>query len=149
MAARSILVVLGLMLMLAASIGSRSALALGDEPRAGETITQYMTPAILPLVFPGADKIGEVGGTPPTAAVYRDGRQVGYVFSTWDVTQSKGFSNRPLILLVGIVVLAGSGRNDATRLPTWTTRPLQHLSNVHAAGLRCTAHSLLPSGSRR
>jgi NosR/NirI family transcriptional regulator, nitrous oxide reductase regulator len=102
MAARSIPVVLGLMLMLVASIGSRSALALGDEPRAGETITQYMTPAILPLVFPGADKIGEVGGTPPTAAVYRDGRQVGYVFSTWDVTQSKGFSDRPLILLVGI-----------------------------------------------
>jgi NosR/NirI family transcriptional regulator, nitrous oxide reductase regulator len=103
MSARSIRpVVLGLMLMLATSAGSSSVLALGDEPKAGETVTQYMTPAILPLIFPGADKIGEVGGAPPAAPVYRDGRQVGYVFSTWDVTQSKGFSNRPLILLVGI-----------------------------------------------
>src|SRR5262249_36949576 len=33
---------------------------------------------------------------------YKEGRQVGYLFSTWDATQSKGFSNRPLILLVGV-----------------------------------------------
>ena len=38
---------------------------------------------------------------------------MGYVFSTWDVTQSKGFSNRALILLVGIDL---TGRITAARL---------------------------------
>jgi NosR/NirI family transcriptional regulator, nitrous oxide reductase regulator len=93
----------GLVLLIAAMIGSSSALAaLGEEPKPGETVTQYLTPAILEAIFPGADKVGVVGGTPPAAPVYKGGRQVGYLFSTWDVTQSKGFSNRPLILLVGI-----------------------------------------------
>jgi len=54
------------------------------------------------MMFPGAEKVGEVDSVPPSAAVYKDRRQVGYLFSTWDVTQSKGFSNRPLILLVGL-----------------------------------------------
>src|SRR6185369_2581901 len=68
-----------------------SAWALGEEPRAGETITQYLTPAILEDIFPGADKVGEVMGTPPAAAIFKGNRQLGYLFSTWDVTQSKGF----------------------------------------------------------
>jgi NosR/NirI family transcriptional regulator, nitrous oxide reductase regulator len=91
-----------LVLVMAASLGSSSAQALGDEPKPGETVTQYLTPDILEMIFPGADKLGEVGGTPPAAAVFRQGRQLGYLFSTWDVTQSKGFSNRPFVLLVGV-----------------------------------------------
>ena len=63
----------------------------------GETITQYLTPALLEMIFPGAENVGEVGGVPPSAAVYKGGRQVGYLFSTWDVTQSKGFSDQPLV----------------------------------------------------
>jgi NosR/NirI family transcriptional regulator, nitrous oxide reductase regulator len=89
--------------LLAASFLGSDARATGDEPVAGrETVTQYLTPEILQVIFPGADKVGEVGGVPPAAPVYRDGRQVGYVFSTWDVTQSKGFSDQPLILLAGL-----------------------------------------------
>jgi len=95
--------VLGSILLLAMGRGSVSASAMGSEPVGGnETVTQYLTPATLEAIFPGADKVGEVGGSPPAAPIYRGGRQVGYLFSTWDVTQSKGFSNRPLILLVGI-----------------------------------------------
>ena len=90
-------------ILLAGSLGGRSARAMGDEPVTGrETVTQYLTPAILQMIFPGADKVGEVGGVPPSAAVYENGRPLGYLFSTWDVTQSKGFSNRPLVLLVGL-----------------------------------------------
>src|SRR5215472_8799437 len=96
-------VVLGSVVLLAGSLAGSRAPAMGDEPlTGGETITQYLTPAILEMLFPGAEKVGEVGGAPPSAAVYKEGRQVGYLFSTWDATQSKGFSNRPLILLVGI-----------------------------------------------
>src|ERR1700730_17217332 len=92
----------GILLVLAVSLMSSSAQALGDEPNAGETLTQYLTPAILEAIFPGADKVGEVSGTPPAAAVLKAGRLLGYLFSSWDVTQSKGFSHRPLVLLVGI-----------------------------------------------
>jgi NosR/NirI family transcriptional regulator, nitrous oxide reductase regulator len=95
-------VALSLWLALATVSTSETARALGEEPKPGETVTQYLTPAILAMIFPGADKVGAVDGTPPAAPVYKDGRQLGYVFSTWDVTQSKGFSDQPLILLVGI-----------------------------------------------
>ena len=106
--------VLGSVLGLAACLCAMSAHATGIDPVAGsETVTQYLTPAILDTIFPGADKVGEVGGTPPAAPVYKGPRQVGYLFSTWDVTQSKGFSNRPLILLVGIDL---SGHIAAARL---------------------------------
>jgi len=91
-----------LILAIATGFCARSAWALAEEPKSGETITQYLTPAILEEVFPGADKVGEVMGTPPAAAIFKGDRQLGYLFSTWDVVQSKGFSNRPLILLVGI-----------------------------------------------
>jgi NosR/NirI family transcriptional regulator, nitrous oxide reductase regulator len=92
----------GIILVLALSLISSSAQALGDEPNAGETLTQYLTPAILEAIFPGADKVGEVSGTPLAAAVFKAGRPLGYLFSSWDVTQSKGFSHRALVLLVGI-----------------------------------------------
>jgi NosR/NirI family nitrous oxide reductase transcriptional regulator len=87
---------------IAAALGASNAWGLGDEPRPGETVTQYLTPEILQALFPGADKVGEVSGTPPAASVSKGGHQLGYLFSTWDVTQSKGFSNRALILLVGV-----------------------------------------------
>src|SRR5579864_852354 len=91
-----------LVLLLNWLLASANAWALGDEPVMGETITQYLTPVILQSLFPGADKIGEVGGTPPAAAVYQAGQPIGYVFSTWDVTRSRGFSNRAVVLLVGL-----------------------------------------------
>ena len=87
-------------------LASANAWALGDEPVMGETVTQYLTPAILQSLFPAADPIGVVDGTPPAAAVYKAGQPIGYIFSTWDVTRSRGFSNRPIVLLVG-VSLAG------------------------------------------
>jgi len=101
------------LLLLAAVFASGRAWAFGEEPRAGETVTQYLTPAILEALFPGADKVGEVSGTPPAAPVSKAGQQLGYIFSTWDVTQSKGFSNRPLVLLIGISL---AGRVTAARL---------------------------------
>jgi NosR/NirI family nitrous oxide reductase transcriptional regulator len=107
-------VVLTCTVLLAGNLAGGRARAMGDEPAAGrETVTQYLTPAILEMTFPGADKVGEVGDVPPSAAVYKGGRQVGYLFSTWDVTRSKGFSNRPLILLVGLDL---GGRITGARL---------------------------------
>src|ERR1700726_67729 len=102
-----------LVLVIAMGFTATLAWALGDEPRSGPTVTQYLTPEILQSIFPGADKVGEVEGTPPAVSISKGGRQLGYVFSTWDVTQSKGFSNRPLILLVGLDL---GGRITGARL---------------------------------
>jgi transcriptional regulator of nitric oxide reductase len=95
--------VLGSAVVLAGISVDGTARAMGDEPApGGQTVNQYLNPAIVQLVFPGAERVGEVGGLPPAAPVYKRGRQAGYLFSTWDVTQSKGFSNQPLVLLVGL-----------------------------------------------
>ena len=48
---------------IAAAFGASNAWGLGDEPRPGETVTQYLTPEILQALFPGADNVGEVGGS--------------------------------------------------------------------------------------
>jgi NosR/NirI family transcriptional regulator, nitrous oxide reductase regulator len=123
---RKLLTLMG-MLLLATSLGGGTARAvLGEEPRPGETVTQYLTPQILTMIFPGADKIGEVGGTPPAAPVYKGGTMLGYIFSTWDVTQSKGFSNRPIVLLVGLDL---HGRVAGVRL-------VHHSEPIAILGLR-------------
>jgi hypothetical protein len=81
-------VVLGSLVLLAANLGGAPAHGMSDEPATrGETVIQYLTPAILEMVFPG---VGEVGGIPPSAAVYKGGQEVGYLFSTWDVSNRKG-----------------------------------------------------------
>ena len=96
-------IVLVAAVLVLASLAGTDAWALGEKPVAGrETVTQYLTPAILEMIFPTAERVGEVGGAPPAAVVYQGDRQLGYIFSTWDVTQSKGFSDQPLILLVGL-----------------------------------------------
>jgi transcriptional regulator of nitric oxide reductase len=106
-------IVVVLLLLLGGLLGCGRAWALGDEPRAGETLTQYLTPESLQAIFPGADRIREVEGTPPSAAVYKSSQPLGYVFSTWDVTQSRGFSNRPIVLLVGV---SNAGRITGVKL---------------------------------
>jgi NosR/NirI family transcriptional regulator, nitrous oxide reductase regulator len=120
------LVVSLLALVLAGLFEVGCAWALGDKPRAGETVTQYLTPAILQELFPGAERIGEVSGTPPAATVYKGDRPIGYIFSTWDVTQSRGFADRPLVLLVGLDL---SGRITGVKM-------VHHAEAIGILGLR-------------
>ncbi len=105
--------VLGLVAALAVALASTAARALGKEPKGDETVSQYLTPAILTAIFPEADRTGEVTGSPPAAPVYKGDKQLGFLFSSWDVTRSKGFSNRPLVLLVGLDLM---GRIAGVRL---------------------------------
>src|SRR5689334_18973902 len=57
---RKALVLLALIACLATAPAFPVSAALGEEPRPGETVTQYLTAEILPVVFPGADRIGPV-----------------------------------------------------------------------------------------
>jgi NosR/NirI family transcriptional regulator, nitrous oxide reductase regulator len=126
MAGRSSYIVFVLALVLAGLFGATRAWAMGEEPRAGETITQYLTPGILQSLFPGAARIGDVGGTPPAATVYKADRPIGYIFSTWDVTRSRGFADRPLVLLVGLDL---AGRITGAKL-------VHHAEAIGILGLR-------------
>ncbi len=58
--------------------------------------------ALFPRVFPAATRFGAVEGAPPAAPAYRDDALVGYVFSTRAVVESRGFSGKPLNVVVGL-----------------------------------------------
>ena len=126
MAARSSQVLFILALIVAGLVLAAPAWALGEPPGPGETVTQYLTPAILQSLFPGADRIGHVDGTPPAATVYKTGQPIGYIFSTWDVTRSRGFADRPLVLLVGLSL---AGRITGVKL-------VRHAEAIGILGLR-------------
>jgi len=119
--------------VLSLMLGQRPAWGLGEEPKGAETVTQYLTPELEAALFPEADRVGAVEGTPPAAPVYKQDRLLGYIFSTWDVTQSKGFSNRPIVLLVGLDL---TGHITAARL-------VHHTEPIGILGLKDEAfHSL-------
>ena len=46
--------------------------------------------------------VGPEAGTPPARAVFRNGRLVGYLASTWRVTRSVGYSGKPIDILVAV-----------------------------------------------
>jgi NosR/NirI family nitrous oxide reductase transcriptional regulator len=53
-------------------------------------------------IFPDAEALGEFEGTPPSAAVLKGGRTVGYVLLTEDILRIPAYSGRPINTLVGI-----------------------------------------------
>ncbi len=61
------------------------------------SITQHVR-----AIFPDAEALGEFEGTPPSAAVLKGGRTVGYVLLTEDILRIPAYSGRPINTLVGI-----------------------------------------------
>jgi Na+-translocating ferredoxin:NAD+ oxidoreductase RnfG subunit len=62
-------------------------------------------PSVFPqlrTLFPDAEAYGGFEGTPPSAAVYRAGKVVGYVFLTGDVLRIPAYSGKPINTLVGL-----------------------------------------------
>ena len=53
-------------------------------------------------VWPGAEKLGPEEGTPPAIAVYRDGKIIGYVFSTLDIVNAQAYSAIPFDVIAGV-----------------------------------------------
>jgi NosR/NirI family nitrous oxide reductase transcriptional regulator len=61
-------------------------------------------PSVEPIAldfFPQADRMGEFGGDPPAAPVYRDQRLLGYVFRSSDVVRIPAYSGKSVNILVG------------------------------------------------
>ena len=61
--------------------------------------------------FPKANKIGRLEGDIPSASVMSDGKILGYLFLTKDITSSKGYSSQTFDIVVGLRldgILAGA-----------------------------------------
>jgi NosR/NirI family nitrous oxide reductase transcriptional regulator len=72
--------------------------AWAQAPRLG----QFLNAIKVADIFPGADHLGPVEGTPPAAAAYKGTSLLGYVYLNSDVTNSTGYSGRPIDIVVGI-----------------------------------------------
>jgi NosR/NirI family transcriptional regulator, nitrous oxide reductase regulator len=65
-------------------------------------LLERLTPEVMAIVWPGAEKLGPEEGKPSAIAVYRDGKIVGYLFSTLDTVNAQGFSIIPFDVIAGV-----------------------------------------------
>ena len=61
-----------------------------------------LTPDVMAVVWPGAEKLGPEEGNPPAIAVYRDDEIAGYIFSTLDVVDALAFSSVPFDVIAAV-----------------------------------------------
>ncbi|HYG44062.1 MAG TPA: FMN-binding protein, partial [Bordetella sp.] len=64
-------------------------------------------------LFPGADRLGTPEGKPLAARAYAGNHPLGYVYLTTDVVNTRGYSSKPIDVIVG---LANDGRIVGARL---------------------------------
>ncbi|MFZ0693940.1 MAG: 4Fe-4S binding protein [Alphaproteobacteria bacterium] len=67
-------------------------------------LPQFLDKIQLTDVFPGADRLGAVEGTPSAAAAYKGPEIAGYVYLNSDVVSSNGYSGKPIDIVIGIDV---------------------------------------------
>ena len=77
---------------------------LGASQAAAEAghLLDRLTPEVMAIVWPGAEKLGPEEGKPPAIAVYRDGKIAGYIFSTLDIVDAPSFSGIPFDVIAGV-----------------------------------------------
>ena len=83
------------------SVIAGSALAATYVPA---PLEERLTPEIVERIFPGAERLGPVEGSPPSVAVYQGEEIVGYLFSTIDVVAMPGYSGIPFDVIGGVSV---------------------------------------------
>src|SRR5437667_8955940 len=58
-------------------------------------LRERLTPEVMAVVYPGAERLGVEEGSPPAIAVYQGDTIVAYVFSTLDIVAATGYSTTP------------------------------------------------------
>lgn len=66
------------------------------------TLRERLTPDVLAVVMPVAERLGQEEGSPPSIAVYRGNDVVAYLFSTLDVVRASGYSSVPFDVIAGV-----------------------------------------------
>src|SRR5262245_55787499 len=86
--------------LMAAAIGSPAFAEKGK-------LRERLTPEVMAVVYPGAERLGPEEGSPPAIAVYQGDKVAGYVFSTLDIIAAPGYSTTPFDVIGGVDI---SGR---------------------------------------
>ncbi len=67
-------------------------------------LRERLTPEVMAVVFPEAEKLGAEEGTPPAIPAFKDGKIAAYIFSTLDIIAAPGYSPTPFDVIAGIDV---------------------------------------------
>jgi NosR/NirI family transcriptional regulator, nitrous oxide reductase regulator len=65
-------------------------------------LRERLTPDVMAVVYPGAERLGVEEGSPPAIAVFQGGKIVAYVFSTLDIIAAPGYSTTPFDVIAGV-----------------------------------------------
>ena len=65
-------------------------------------LRERLTPEVMAVVFPGAERLGPEEGTPPAIAAYKDGKVAAYIFSTLDIVAAPGYATTPFDVIAGV-----------------------------------------------
>ncbi|MBO0753761.1 MAG: 4Fe-4S binding protein, partial [Bradyrhizobiaceae bacterium] len=65
-------------------------------------LRERLTPDVMAVVYPGAERLGPEEGSPPAIAVYKDGKEVAWLFSTLDIIAAPGYSVTPFDVIAGV-----------------------------------------------
>jgi NosR/NirI family transcriptional regulator, nitrous oxide reductase regulator len=65
-------------------------------------LRERLTPDVMAVVYPGAERLGPEEGSPPAIAVYRGDNVVAYIFSTLDIIAAPGYSVTPFDVIAGV-----------------------------------------------
>jgi NosR/NirI family nitrous oxide reductase transcriptional regulator len=66
------------------------------------SLRERLTPEVLAVVMPGAERLGPEEGSPGAIAVYKGERIVAYLFSTLDVVRASGYASTPFDAIAGV-----------------------------------------------
>jgi NosR/NirI family transcriptional regulator, nitrous oxide reductase regulator len=65
-------------------------------------LRERLTPEVMAVVYPGAERLGPEEGSPPAIAVYKDNKAIAYIFSTLDIIAAPGYSTTPFDVIAGV-----------------------------------------------
>src|SRR5262249_2708128 len=65
-------------------------------------LAERLTPDVMAVVFPGAERLGPEEGSPPAIAVYKGDKAVAYIFSTLDILNARAYSVIPFDVIAGV-----------------------------------------------
>src|SRR5437773_2990653 len=65
-------------------------------------LRERLTPEVMAVVYPGAERLGMEEGSPPAIAVFKGDKIVAHVFSTLDIIAAPGYSTTPFDVIAGV-----------------------------------------------
>src|SRR2546430_12484194 len=65
-------------------------------------LRERLTPEVMAVVYPGAERLGPEEGSPPAIAAYKADKVAAYIFSTLDIVNARAYSVIPFDVVAGV-----------------------------------------------